>query len=174
MWQDWFRTWDRNVDDTTSRWSSDHSSHFTNSWCELMIKIHSRWNPTSIPGPMQVRPLIFCIRRREPTGPAWGSTRQLPGVMIGEIRPLWRMLEPPSLRRLGHYWGANSTTLLFKDALHICIIGSDTLMNRDEGIPNSNCWMAILSHTHAMIVQHPALPINVMSSFIVTQTTIQS
>jgi len=47
LWQDWFRTWNRYADDTTSRLSSDHYSHFIDSWCELAIKIHSRRNPTS-------------------------------------------------------------------------------------------------------------------------------
>ena len=46
---------------------------------------------------------------------------------------------------------ANNTTLFIKEALHICITGSDTLMNRDEGITISKCWMAILSHTHPIM-----------------------
>ena len=43
-----------------------------------------------------------------------------------------------------------NTTLLIKKALHIRLSDKETLLNRDEVVIVSDCWEAILSHTHAI------------------------
>ena len=45
---------------------------------------------------------------------------------------------------------ATNTTLLIKEALHIRLTDKETLLNRDEGVAISDCWAAILSHTHSI------------------------
>ena len=45
---------------------------------------------------------------------------------------------------------ANNTTLLIKEALHIRLTDTETLINRDDGVAISDCWTAILSHAHPM------------------------
>ena len=45
---------------------------------------------------------------------------------------------------------ANNTTLLIKEALHIRLTDTETLINRDEGVAISDCWTAILSHARPM------------------------
>ena len=45
---------------------------------------------------------------------------------------------------------ANTTILLIKEALHIRLTDTETLINRDEGVAISDCWIAILSYTHPM------------------------
>ena len=45
---------------------------------------------------------------------------------------------------------ANNTTLLIKEALHICLTDKETLLNRDEGVVISDCWASILSHAHSI------------------------
>ena len=37
-----------------------------------------------------------------------------------------------------------------KEALHIRLTDIETLLNRDEGVSISDCWAAILSHTHSL------------------------
>jgi len=46
---------------------------------------------------------------------------------------------------------ANIITLLIKEALHVCLTDSDTLMNRDEDITISNCWTVTLGHAQPMM-----------------------
>ena len=49
----------------------------------------------------------------------------------------------------------NNTTLLIKEALHICLTDLE-LTNRDEGVAIPECWQPVLDHatmtspTHAM------------------------
>ena len=45
---------------------------------------------------------------------------------------------------------ANNTTLLIKEALHIRLTDTETLINRDKGVAISDCWTAILSHARPM------------------------
>ena len=42
----------------------------------------------------------------------------------------------------------NNSTLLLKEAIHIHLAATDTLLNRDQGVAIPECWTAILSHTH--------------------------
>ena len=39
----------------------------------------------------------------------------------------------------------NTTTLLIKEALHICLTGLE-LINRDEGVAIPECWQPVLDH----------------------------
>jgi len=42
-------------------------------------------------------------------------------------------------------WGS---TLLLKEAVHICFTATDSLLNRDKCVAIPECWTAILRHTY--------------------------
>ena len=128
---------------------------------------------------MQVRPILHRKDKESPQDQPEGAQGSYQKWWVGEIRPLWRMLEPPSLRRLGQYQGISHGgkqhhTIHQRNPPH--------LHHRLRYIDEQRRRHHNLKLLEGNLEPHPPYdecsvqlyrPVT-MSSFIVMQTTIQS
>ena len=145
MQQDWVRTWDRYASVITSGWFSIPHPAFAGNWCRSKIEIHWEKSPCS----------WGCVYI--------GETKKALEVRIKEHQTATRRGKLEKSAIAEHTWNHHhqiqwddikvlveaiyNSTLLLKEAIHIHLAATDSLLNRDEGVAIPECWTSPILDT---------------------------